>query len=32
MSGYFLERHVLEPRAMIMPEARAAFLASVMKG
>ena len=32
MSGFFLERHVLEPRAMIMPEARAAFLASVLKG
>ena len=32
MSGFFLERHVLQPRAMIMPEARAAFLASVLKG
>lgn len=30
MSGYFFERHVLEPRQMKLPEARAAFLASVL--
>lgn len=31
MTGYFLERHVLEPRAMEMPAARQAFLSSVLK-
>ncbi len=30
LSGYFLDRHVLEPRALKMPEARAAFLAHVI--
>ena len=31
MTAYFFERHVLEPRQIRMPDARAAFLASVLE-
>lgn len=30
LTGFFLERHVLEPRALAMPEARQALLANVL--
>lgn len=31
MTGFFLARHVFEPRGMPLPDARAAFLAAVMR-
>lgn len=32
LTGLFLQRSVLEPRALLMPDVRAAFIAAVLKG
>jgi DNA repair protein RecO (recombination protein O) len=31
MTGFFLERHVFEPRGLAMHEARARFIAAVLR-
>ena len=32
LTGFFLLRHVLEPRGLAMPDARASFIAAVLRG
>jgi hypothetical protein len=32
LTGFFLSRHVFEPRGIALPEARAALIATVARG